>query len=222
MVGGIAGWVYESTISKSKNEAQISFLGINGISYEEGYGGGVGGIAGGVACNSTVEQCYNTSTITSKFIDGNGKMSHIGGIIGYCNSSVIKNVYNVGNIYGLDQVGGIIGLIQPEGGLTGNTYIYNSYNASEIIEGSNHIGNFVGACHNTIGAYNSAISGYTDAGYYGSNCSFNNGAVYTLAQMKEKNSELLTLLSNEEGNGIWAQDANINDGLPYLINNRPH
>lgn len=148
-------------------------------------------------------------------------MNHIGGIVGSSISSTIKNVYNLGSVYGLDAVGGIIGISNLQGGITGNTYIYNSYNASEKIEGVANVGNFAGVLYNAGGAYNGSISIYIDTGYYDSNCFFSNGARYTLTQMKKKNSELLTHLSNGEGNGIWAQDTNINDGLPYLINNKP-
>ena len=44
---------------------------------------------------------------------------------------------------------------------------------------------------------------------------------YSLTQLKTLNSGLLTLLSKEQGNGIWAQEAGVNGGLPYLVNNRP-
>lgn len=200
----------------------ICFWSLTGKPYGNGDGGCLGGIAGATLCNSTIEQCFNIGTVTSKWTDGNCLMHHIGGIVGSSISSTIKNVYNLGGVYGLEGVGGIIGISSLQGGLTGNTYIYNSYNASEKIEGVAGVGNFAGILYNAGGTYNSSISSYIDTGYYdASSCSFSNGVLYTLAQMKAQNSELLTHLSNGEGNGIWAQNANINDGLPYLINNRP-
>ncbi len=220
--GGIVGWVNTSIITKSKNTGTISFFSLTGKPYGNGNGGCLGGIAGATLCNSMVEQCFNTGTISSKRTDGSFGMNHIGGIVGSSISSTIKNVYNLGEVYGLTNVGGIIGITSLQGGLTGNTYIYNSYNASEMIEGATNVGNFAGALSYAGGSYNSAISGYADAGGMdNSNCFFSNGMLYTLAQMKAKNSELLALLSNGEGKGIWAQDANINDGLPYLVHNRP-
>ncbi len=44
---------------------------------------------------------------------------------------------------------------------------------------------------------------------------------YTLTEMQTLNSGLLTLLSNEQGQGMWAQEEGVNDNLPYLVNNRP-
>lgn len=142
------------------------------------------------------------------------------------NSSTIKNSYNKGAIYGDEKIGGVIGGCTVESGLSQNSYLYNNYNASLIVEGKAMVGNFSGTISNTIGAHNCALTEMIAIGNIdGTTCSFNSGGNYSLSQMKNKNSEALSMLSN--GNGtidgkiLWAQNENINEGLPYLVNNLP-
>jgi type II secretory pathway pseudopilin PulG len=213
--GGIAGQITNSNVTLSKNKSRIHFD-IPSTSVKDV--GALGGIVGHSVA-STTNQCFNTGIVTSKYNNKYG-MNLIGGIVGYMNVSTIKNSYNLGEIYGEDAVGGIVGHTIVEAGLTGNNYLYNNYNASEIVEGNSRVGNFIGVAVNTIGTNNSCIEGKVDGGYVDhTSCSFS-GELYRLDQMKAPNSKLFQLLNQGEGANLWTYGS-INEGLPYLKNNTP-
>jgi len=173
--------------------------------------------------NTTIDQCFNTATITSKYNNNYG-MVNIAGIVGFIQASTVKNTYNTGEIVGKSNVGGIIGTAAPLEGVDRKNKMLNSYNESKNISGAttNEVCNMIGNPQEITAQYvawtketNLAESGVSTGKYKDYKDD------YTSAQMKTLNSGLLTLLSKEEGNGIWAQEAGVNDGLPYLVNNRP-
>lgn len=149
-------------------------------------------------------------------------MVHVGGIVGFGNGVVIKNVYNRGSIYGKSRVGGIIGYVSENSGISGTdkNYIYNCFNATEDIKGDSSVGNFGGETGKVTGRYNSSITDKTILGA-DNNSSWSDYESYTLTQMKTNGSGLLTLMLKGEGNELWAQSSTINNGLPYLVNCRP-
>ena len=123
----------------------------------------VAGIAGYMVY-STVENCYNTSTIKSIGQSGNGASS-VGGITGYAaDGSAIINCYNSGRIIGYWWVGGLAGRLYAKEGLLQNCYnvgsvegnktvggllaknygiITNCYNLGPV-EGSEYVGELIG------------------------------------------------------------------------------
>lgn len=211
VAGGIAGWVYyNSSIIKSKNKGMVCYS-----STTIPYAGALGGISGAICSNSLIDQCFNDATITS-----NSKMNQIGGIVGsVIVGSTVQNTYNKKEISGKAYVGGIIGMSQND---TGKNYVYNSYNATTSISGSTNVGNFIGYSANIEGKYLAWVDQIEPVGIYaGSNYTYSNTGGITITEMKTLNSKLLTLLQNENGRGLWSQDPNINDGLPYLVNNVP-
>ena len=207
--GGIMGQAIDSTITISKNSGKVNFES-TGESIRTT--GGLGGIIG-VSYNTIIDQCFNTGEITSNY-----KTHHVAGISGYSYGSTIKNSYNKGDVCGYSEVGGVVG--QSNVYEENNNYIYNSYNANESVLGSSVTGNLGGNCTYITGKYTASITGKTDIATKGTSCSITN-KTYTLTQMKTLNSGLLTLLSNEEGKGVWKQETGVNDNLPYLVNNRP-
>lgn len=60
----------------------------------------------------------------------------------------------------------------------------------------------------------------TPASGYQVNSTWGTYADYTLQQMST-NNDLLNLLNGEAGSGLWARNSSINNGYPYLVNNRP-
>ena len=96
----------------------------------------------------------------------------------------------------------------------------NCYNVSEEIIGSQYVGELAGKSNSSTGA-NFCYFNVTTAVAGGSGNTWSNHKAYTLEQMKTKESGLLTLLNTGDGVGLWAQSADKNDGLPYLINNMP-
>ncbi|MBQ7383635.1 MAG: hypothetical protein IJV72_02455, partial [Clostridia bacterium] len=79
----------------------------------------VGGIGGHLFSGSSVENCYNTGSVSAKAINGGYTCINLGGIVGYYSSELIKNCYNIGNVtnYGIsnyrsnykERTGGIVG-----------------------------------------------------------------------------------------------------------------
>lgn len=91
----------------------------------------VGGIVG---YNGTVQNCYNTGTVT-------GTGNNVGGIVGY--NGTVQNCYNTGTISSTgDNVGGLVGWN------TGKA-VQNCYNTGAVSGGSN-VGGVVGYTWNDI------------------------------------------------------------------------
>ena len=216
VAGGIAGWCDYATVSTSKNKGTIHY----DIATGHAEFSAVGGITG-YAIVSTIEQSFNIGTVTGKYNDNYGA-SLVGGVVGYMNASTIKNNYNTGSIYGSTGVGGVIGHATVEAGVQGKSCIYNSYNSSKNIGGNPNeisVGSFLGHVDSTEGAYFACLG---NGGDFQPNCSWGETAPYnTIEEMKGKDSKLLKLILKGNGETFWAQDDNINDGLPYLVNNIP-
>ena len=96
--------------------------------------GWCGGIAG-YAERETIENCASLCTVSYT-----GKDARVGGIVGYVPSSssmtIICDCYNIGNITGSSDTGGICGY-----NLSGR--IFNCYNVGEIT-GGNYVSKIVG------------------------------------------------------------------------------
>ena len=223
IAGGIAGCIKDTDIFRSKN---------NGKVYYEAQGDtddaveGMGGIVGW-ALGSNIKQCFNTGIISSKLATGVYTLSNLGGIVGGCGSDtgkdgsvVIENVYNIGKVSG-NVSGGVVGIAESI------SYLYNCYNANAEIEGNNKAGNFIGRSIGTVITTNLAWVKGTEFGAWTSGWTCDIYEEYTITEMKSQNKgsatslSLLELLNTGRGQGIWAQDENINNGFPYLINNEP-
>ena len=114
---GLFGCVKDGSIRKLTVAGSVSCT----VDY-----GWCGGIAG-YAERETIENCASLCTVSCT-----GKDARVGGIVGYVPSSssmtIIRDCYNIGNITGGSDTGGICGFY-----LTGN--IFNCYNVGEIIGG---------------------------------------------------------------------------------------
>ena len=90
----------------------------------------VGGVVG--YNNGTVENCHNTGTISSKG-------QHVGGVVGYNYSGTVENCHNTGAVTGNgNYVGGVVGY-----NYSGGT-VQNCYNTGTILSRSQHVGGVVG------------------------------------------------------------------------------
>lgn len=136
VVGGIAGWFYEGTISNSFNTGNITVY--NKETYKSG--SQVGGIAGGMSAYSNsvtnaIYNAYNLGTLRSFNTNNTNNPNYIGGIVGRfeggnngANTNIeIKNVYTTSNIYSSSGTGA--------GSIYGSTNIGNYLN----IQGANYI-----------------------------------------------------------------------------------
>ena len=183
----------------------VKYLGIEGGSVIGTYDGNIGGLVGENL--GTIQNCYNTSMVSS-----NG--SNIGGLVGF-NFGTIQNCYNTGTVTGGAPVGGLAGynyrngIIQNcynAGTVTGGGFlggvvgvndlfgtVSDCYNAGDITGNSNDIGGVIGYNNgNSDNCYNTgSVTSINGAGNVGgvvgysngiaaviSNC-YNAGSVYT-------------------------------------------
>ena len=111
----------------------------------------VGGVCGWTY-KSTLENCYNKGTVSSK--------GYAGGICGSVSEGTIRDCYNTGSVNGTWYVGGVCGLVSDE---DDKSYIINCYNTGDVKGGSQDLCCTGGVC----GLFTSSI---------GSNC-YNTGTV---------------------------------------------
>jgi hypothetical protein len=216
-VGGIVGYVADSSITNSYSTGDIS-----------GASGNVGGIVGYVA-NGSITNSYATGDIS-------GASSSVGGIAGYAIGD-ITNSYATGDISGNQFAGGIAGY-------TNYGTITNSY-ATGHISGFQNVGGIVGSASggdiNNSAAINpsvSANSGNVDkiVGYINGSPTINNNFALSTMSITPSGSgnggdadkpytDFKTRSTYETGLGWkfgnndsspWKIDANKNGGLPYL------
>lgn len=142
-IGGITGMLYGGTITNVKNSGDIDGT----------YG--IGGIVGqtGSADATTIKYAYNTGAIKAVGATGDYAMSGTaGGIIGAVIAPysgevpafTVDNAYSSGTVTG-DSVGGIIGTVGSEGGLTITPTVTNSYYANVTNSAGNTYGTSVSA-----------------------------------------------------------------------------
>ena len=94
-VGGVCGYMFDSTMSDCYNAGHIK-----GTGY---VGGGVGECVGLAAEDILIQKCYNTGIVTGT--------DYIGGVCGNMKHGTITACYNTGKIDGSENVGGICGYL---------------------------------------------------------------------------------------------------------------
>ena len=139
VVGGIAGWFYEGTISNSFNTGNITVNNKETLNSGTQVGGIVGGIGAYNGSNkvNAIYNAYNLGTIRSFNDEYQNSPNNVGGIVGKVvdgGSSQstaakveIKNVYTISNIYSSDGNGA--------GSIYGNSEIGNRL----TVDGANYI-----------------------------------------------------------------------------------
>lgn len=122
---GLFGCVIGGAIRKLTVAGSVS------CTVDQGWCGGIAGYAE----RETIENCASLCTVSYT-----GKDARVGGIVGYVPSSssmtIICDCYNIGNITGSSDTGGICGY-----NLSGR--IFNCYNVGEIT-GGNYVSKIVG------------------------------------------------------------------------------
>ena len=122
---GLFGCVIGGAIRKLTVAGSVS------CTVDQGWCGGIAGYAE----RETIENCASLCTVSNTGID-----ARVGGIVGYVPSSssmtIIRDCYNIGNITGSSDTGGICGY-----NLSGR--IFNCYNVGEIT-GGNYVSKIVG------------------------------------------------------------------------------
>jgi|GEM_PF-1908778 len=190
LVGGIAGIIYESCITKNSNYGQI-------VGTSNAKTGGICGFLTG-CCHATL--CYNAGSVSGG--------ASTGGIAGAGDGCLISDCYNTANIsqsYETGNAGGIFGEFSRYDGY--ENPIKNCYN-SGIVSGGTY-GSFIGK--------NGAKSGDISNCYYlsGTGSAVGSGkttgiTAKTSAQLSS--SAMVTLL----GSDVWTRADGVNNGYPVL------
>lgn len=140
-VGGVAGYVYEGTVSNCYNTGYV--IGSTDV----------GGVTGCIMSQNLYSSRSVVNSYNSGMVIG---ISNVGGVAGYVNElGTVINCYNTGTIYGSNDVGGV----------AGNNYgfVSNSCNTGEVY-GDIYVGGVVGS-GDVYNSYNTGIiSGYSCVG----------------------------------------------------------
>lgn len=221
-VGGLVGFSEEGSISCSRADVAV-----NGRNAAGAVGGLAGAVIGGsVYCSQSTGAVSASdasvggligildATLSQSFASGSAVNEHqtqlntsAGGLIG-TNFGSVANCYALGNSStGKSSfVGGLIGF-------NGGT-VMSSYSAGMPSgPSSTAIGGFLGK--NT----GEATAGYWDTTTSGTNVGVGTGNSSGVVGLTTQ--ELQSGLPSGFDPAIWAQSANVNDGLPYLISTRP-
>ena len=120
-VGGVAG-LSSGMINASGNVGKVVAVSEN---------------AGGIAGQSTfgVVNSFNTGAVDSL-------SSNVGGVVGTAVESTVVNCFNTGKVYGVQNIGGVVG--------QNNGAVQNSYNLGEVSGAAGYVGGVVGKNQGTV------------------------------------------------------------------------
>ena len=171
---GLFGCVIGGAIRKLTVAGSVS------CTVDQGWCGGIAGYAE----RETIENCASLCTVSYT-----GKDARVGGIVGYVPSSssmtIICDCYNIGNITGSSDTGGICGY-----NLSGR--IFNCYNDGEIT-GGNYVSKIVG--------YGQANNNPTNCYYLSDTDTDLNGTAKTAAEFA--NGDVLDELKAGRNDSPW-------------------
>ena len=145
-VGGVVGYNSSGTVTGCIFSGSGSVSGVTGSDY-------VGGIVGYNGTGGTVENCYNTGSVTATGSDG-----RVGGVVGQ-NFGGVKNCYNTGAVSGSGlYVGGVVG--------NNEASVTNCYNIGNVTSSGNYVGGVVGDNSGTVeNCYNTGSVSGPDSGF---------------------------------------------------------
>ncbi|MGN0187226.1 MAG: GLUG motif-containing protein, partial [Paludibacteraceae bacterium] len=130
--GGVCGHNDSGTITNSYNQGKV-------VGVPDDDGGGYGGVCGSNNNGGTIENCYNTGSVSGR--------NNVGGVCGSNNNgATIKNSYNTGSVSGTYDVGGVCGYN------TGS--ITNCYNTGSVSGSGDTVGGVCGWNASSIGIAN--------------------------------------------------------------------
>jgi len=182
------------------------------------FAGGLVGFNGG-----TINQSFATGTVTIGNMKDVYPPASAGGLVGYdygaTGGAPVMNSYATGSVSGGQNVnvGGLLGII-----LYGTT-IESSYSTGSVTGGSgSFMGGLLGYDDYSLGS-NTLQSTYWDIDTSGiTNLSQGAGNIANDPGITgETTKQLQSGLPAGFDPSVWAEDSNINGGLPYLINNPP-
>jgi hypothetical protein len=220
LVGYSGGYLFENSVSGSIHfrgqQAVGGLVSTNGATIEDCSATvNIRGTLKGSAAGGLVE--FNGGTIKESFATGSvavGDSSWAGGLTAYDYESGIENSYALGSVTGgsKSQIGGFVGQEVRRA----SVFVSTSYSTGAVSGGpSSLVGGFAGK--------STKQSIYTDA-YWDTTTSGTSQATGKgnwRGIVGETTEELQSGLPAGFDPAIWGENANINNGLPYLLNNPP-
>lgn len=189
----------------------------------ETYVGGLAGYHNGLV-NPTSGDSF-IGQISGSFATGNARATTIygsaGGLVGVNEGGEIENSYATGNVDGHTNVGGLIGLNRGSDGspqpgtdlVPGPANVSKTYAVGEVT-GTTNVGGLIGQNDGGIVAssfFDVATSGQAAA------CGINSGACGAVGLTTGELKSLPTFTAaGWDFTNIWALDASVNGGYPYL------
>lgn len=199
-IGGICGT--GATVLRNcytTGEISVFVLAENSMHYRS-ITTGVGGICGSV---NAITNCYSTANITvdSKMQSSRDEIyTYVGGVCG--STKTVTNCYNTGDITVTHTGSKKSNCV---GGISGRSgYIENCYNIGDLSVLPNEYYHWGGICGNLETEIGKAIYSFCS-----NSCKY--GVQLTTEQLKQQSSYI-----NWDFANVWAMDAAINDGYPYL------
>ena len=152
-VGGIVGYAWNITISRTTSSADVSGKasgsGVN-ISVGAGQGAFVGGIAGQISGgDSTFEDVGSTGNVLADGVDGTVYAVGVGGVIGWARLTnlYLTRVFHRGTVTGYNLVGGFAGQ------LSSALIVADSYSRSNLVISNSSSVGFGGMIGSEPGSY---------------------------------------------------------------------
>ena len=148
-IGGMIGYLNNFKISKSYVKSSTIDLLSNSLSTSS-----IGGFAGYSQGSEITSSYFSGENSNTTYVNHNS-VEYVGGFVGIMSNTIIKECFSVGNIYGGDSYGSILG------GLVGystgfSNQIINSFSKSNIVggiftNGTNHtgLGGLIGTFNDT-------------------------------------------------------------------------
>lgn len=204
---GVAiGGLFGANVGAVQNAVSTATVSVNSkVNIATAAAGGLGGENDG-----TIEQSYATGPVS---IAGTATGSVAGGLVGF-NNGPLMNCYGEGavSVPGMSDAGGLVG--------ADNSPISNAYSTGSVQAGSgSFIGGFVGYDQSNGGLsddyWDTSTSGITNLSQGAGNIANDPGIT------GETTEQLQAGLPAGFDPAIWAESANINGGLPYLVANPP-
>ena len=164
------------------------------------------GHAGFVGANETgglIERCWTSMNISTQ-------SAHAGGFVGLGYGGTIKNCFALGNVSARGYSGGFVGRSVYQG----NVY-ENCYAAGTVTVTGTEGNGFIGGNQDWSSFQYDQSEGITNCYYNSATSSSNDHGAIGKSLDEMKAAGFLTAISGSES-GIWVQDSEHNNGLPYL------
>jgi hypothetical protein len=208
--GQISGGAYAGGLVGEDDDGPIERSYASGAVSCTLYCGGLVGWQGGEYSSPGISQCYATGSVTG----GSSNVTTAGGLVGLQAGGKISNSYALGAVTGGQW--GVGGLVGADDGSPFSGSISASY-AAGAIAGTNPLGGLIGSDETSIRHtyWDRTTSGITNRSQGAGNIA-NAPGIKGLSDSKLKSG-----LPKDFNPTIWAENPDINNGLPYLIHNPP-